>query len=85
MPKLSQLALILLSLFSFVVKISGGSEPYQQDLPQCTQGFQRVAKVTKKKAILCPMIREEEGFLSEWVGYYQMQGFDHLICHVGPN
>lgn len=23
--------------------------------------------------------RDEEGFLSEWVAYYQMQGFDHVI------
>ena len=79
MLKLSQFALVVLFTFSLVVEVSSGAEPYQQDLPQCTQGFERVAKVTKKKAILCPMIRDEEGFLSEWVGYYQMQGFDHIM------
>ena len=62
MLKLSQFALVVLFTFSLVVEVSSGAEPYQQDLPQCTQGFERVAKVTKKKAILCPMIRDEEGF-----------------------
>lgn len=27
------------------------------------------------------MIRDEEGFLSEWVAYYQMHGFDHIIIY----
>lgn len=27
----------------------------------------------------CPMIKDEEGFLSEWVAYYQMHGFDHIV------
>ena len=25
------------------------------------------------------MIKDEEGFLSEWVAYYQMHGFDHIV------
>eukprot|EP01035_Chromulina_nebulosa_P019833 gene19833-25781_t len=25
------------------------------------------------------MFKDEEGFLSEWVGYYQMHGFDHIM------
>jgi hypothetical protein len=27
------------------------------------------------------MIRDEEGFLSEWVAYYQMHGFDHVFLY----
>lgn len=30
------------------------------------------------RAMACPMVRDEEGFLSEWVAYYQMHGFDHI-------
>ena len=53
--------------------------PFNQKLPSCDQGFLRVKKETTEKAILCPMYRDEEGFLSEWVGYYQMHGFDHIM------
>lgn len=31
------------------------------------------------QAILCPMIKDEEGFLSEFVAYHQMHGFDHIM------
>jgi hypothetical protein len=27
------------------------------------------------------MIKDETGFLSEWVAYYEMQGFDHIIFY----
>lgn len=54
--------------------------PYYQHLPDCTKnGFKRVTKKTKAKGIVCPMFRDEEGFLSEWVAYYQMHGFDHVM------
>lgn len=52
---------------------------FHQRLPDCSQGFPRIRKRTSAKAILCPMVRDEEGFLSEWVGYYQMHGFDHVM------
>lgn len=58
---------------------NGDAEPYQQGLPQCNNGFDRVVKKTKAKAMLCPMIRDEEGFMSEWIAYYLMQGFDHIM------
>ena len=55
--------------------------PYQQYLPECTreEDIIRVSKKTKEKAILCPMFRDEEGFLAEWIAYYQMHGFDHIM------
>ncbi|KAJ1436486.1 hypothetical protein B484DRAFT_428599 [Ochromonadaceae sp. CCMP2298] len=53
--------------------------PYLQNLPDCSQPFPRIAKKTNARALLCPMIRDEQGFLSEWVAYYQMHGFDHIM------
>lgn len=38
-----------------------------------------INKITNKKAILCPMIKDEEGFLSEWIAYHKMMGFDHIM------
>lgn len=29
--------------------------------------------------MLCLLFRDEEGFLSEWVAYYQMHGFNHIM------
>lgn len=56
--------------------------PLHQNLPNCVKGdFVRIVKKTKKKAVVCPMIRDEEGFLSEWVAYYQMHGFDHVFLY----
>eukprot|EP00605_Chrysophyceae_sp_TOSAG23-4_P000040 GSChrysophyteH1.ASY1.ANO1.42.1 assembled CDS len=53
--------------------------PYDQRLPECSEDYPRVVKNTTEKAILCPMIRNEEGFLAEWIAYYQMHGFDHIM------
>ena len=55
--------------------------PYNQHLPDCTKksDYPQVVKKTTEKAILCPMIRDEEGFLAEWISYYQMHGFDHIM------
>ena len=56
--------------------------PLYQHLPNCADGdYLEIRKKTEKKAIVCPMIRDEEGFLSEWVAYYQMHGFDHIIIY----
>jgi hypothetical protein len=85
---LSVLSYVLLLVLSFTPLISGnggvlkeitGPSPYEQNLPKCSDGFVRVEKKTDAKALLCPMFRDEEGFLSEWVAYYKMQGFDHII------
>jgi Glycosyltransferase family 92 len=67
--------------------------PFNQYLPPCTNNGQTsstgsgsggsvhpyIRKKTSSKAIVCPMFRDEEGFLSEWVAYYQMHGIDHII------
>ena len=54
--------------------------PFDQHLPSCKEGsFKRLKKITRDKALLCPMFKDEEGFLSEWIAYYQMHGFDHIF------
>lgn len=57
--------------------------PYHQHLLDCdkepTSKF--ISKKTKSKGIVCPMVKDEEGFLSEWTAYYEMQGFDHIIFY----
>ena len=75
---------ILICLFAFllfppVAAVVGGDvaktqdiSPFQQHLPDCEDGFQRIAKKTTAKALICPMIRDEQGFLSEWTAYYQV-------------
>jgi hypothetical protein len=52
--------------------------PYFQKLPNCRDKFARISKKTTATALVCPMIRDETGFLSEWVTYYQIHGFDHI-------
>ena len=53
--------------------------PFNQKLPPCEKGYTPIRKKTDAKAILCPMFKDEEGFLSEWVAYYQLHGFDHIM------
>lgn len=54
--------------------------PYNQNLNDCTKTqYPTIQRKTNVKAILCPMFKDEEGFLSEWVAYYQMHGFDHIM------
>jgi len=54
--------------------------PYQQHLPECTSSYPVVKKVTDKKAILCPMFRDEQGFLAEWIAYYKSKEKAMGIC-----
>ena len=58
---------------------SARRSPHYQFLPNCSANFSRVHSRSDAKAILCPMVRDEEGFLSEWVGYYYMHGFSHVM------
>lgn len=53
--------------------------PYLQWLPDCTDKKPFVYKRTTKRGIVCPLVKDEEGFLSEWVAWYEMQGFDKII------
>jgi hypothetical protein len=58
------------------------NSPLYQNLPNCLKGdYICIEKKTKAKAIVCPMFKDEEGFLSEWVAYYQMHGFEHVYLY----
>lgn len=59
--------------------VIGDKSPYYQYLPDCSKEGNHLTKKTTGKGIICPMIRDEEGFLSEWVAYYQIHGFDHIM------
>ena len=49
--------------------------PYYQHLVDCkTNTRVNVMKRTALKGIVCPMIKDEEGFLSEWTAFYEMMG-----------
>lgn len=54
--------------------------PLYQHLPDCSakEEYTVIQKETKAKGIICPMFKDEEGFLSEFVAYYQMHGIDHI-------
>mgnify|MGYP003385523911 CR=1 FL=1 len=39
---------------------------------------QRLVKGTTATGMACPIFRDEEGFLSEFVAYYQLHGLDHI-------
>merc|ERR1711871_637452 len=57
--------------------------PYHQHLLDCEKVSKSsyIKKKTKSKGIVCPMVKDEEGLLSEWTAYYEMQGFDHIIFY----
>jgi hypothetical protein len=39
---------------------------------------QPLVKKTTSRGIACPVFRDEEGFLSEFVAYYQLHGLNHI-------
>jgi hypothetical protein len=51
-----------------------------QNLSKCGNG-NMIRKKTEKKGIVCPMVKDEKGFLSEWVAFYEVQGFDKVIFY----
>ena len=57
------------------------ASPFNQHLPDCkkTHEIEYLEKKTSAKAMACPMFRDEEGFLSEWLAYYKLMGFDHIM------
>jgi len=54
--------------------------PFNQHLPNCNLNkFNELKKKSSLKAIVCPMVKDEEGFLSEWLAFYKIMGFDHVM------
>jgi len=76
------LALFILLLSIFDLANSAGEitedNPYNQKFPDCTKPYSTIQKKSNAKGVLCPMIKDEEGFLSEWVAYYEMHGFTRI-------
>ena len=69
---LFRLWLLLMELFPlfFAAHHFEEKSPYNQNLINCDENPHPILKKkTTKQAILCPMFRDEEGFLSEWVGH----------------
>ena len=74
------LIIVCIQYLSFA-HASGGEEsktkrhPLDQSLPDCSDDDNVKATSTPlinksdKKGILCPMVKDEEGFLSEWVAW----------------
>jgi hypothetical protein len=56
--------------------------PYYQHLPDCDKRTTpNVNKKTDRKGVVCPMIKDEIGFLSEFVAFYEMMGFNEVVFY----
>ena len=73
--------ILILLLFPTLPHGVDQRSPYYQHLPDCMKSYPTITKNTTMKGIVCPMVKDETGFLSEWVAYYEMQGFDHIIIY----
>ena len=83
MLRLNFLTLLLSLLYNLSIQENNiHKSPLYQYLPDCKdqnhQNINRIVKKTDSKALLCPMFKDEEGFLAEWVSYYQIHGIDHI-------
>lgn len=54
--------------------------PTYQHLPDCGN-YDSIHKQTNHTAGVCVMIKDEEGFLSEFVAFYIVQGVEYLIFY----
>ena len=59
----------------------GDVSPFNQQLPVCNSSFQFPLKQSALKGIVCALIKDEQGFLSEFAAYYVLHGFDHIIFY----
>ncbi len=60
-------SLICLLLYFIDVYTLDEKSPFNQYLPvSCNGNFNLPIKQTKAKGIICPMVKDEIGFLSEW-------------------
>ena len=74
-------------LFCLILKfkISKSSSEIQNNndnyLPKDCSTYNAIKKKTEAKAGICVMIKDEEGFLSEYVAYYIIHGINHIIFY----
>ena len=55
--------------------------PYYQHLPECGRSLHRIEKKTSARGMICPLVKDEQGFMSEWVAYYELHGFNHIAIY----
>lgn len=61
---------------------SNNNENLNNDhLPRNCSNYNIIKKKTQAKAGICVMIKDEEGFLSEYVAYYIIHGINHIIFY----
>ena len=74
--------LLYCALFTGALETSEKS-PLHQHLVDCGKSPPIVPKKrhTAVKGIVCPLVKDEEGFLSEWAAFYELQGFSHIIFY----
>jgi hypothetical protein len=79
---LNLILLNLILLVFFVNLISADLNPRDTGLPNCTVAKEkRIRKRTSAKAGTCVMVKDEQGFLSEFVAYHVVQGLSHIIFY----
>jgi hypothetical protein len=61
---------LMFILLYFIIIICCGSNGLQ--------ATPTLVKKTTSRGIACPIFRDEEGFLAEFVAYYQLNGLDHI-------
>ena len=59
--------------------------PVMPRIPNCNAYNKSLSleKKSQKKIFLCAMFKDEEGYLAEFVAYYKIHGFDHIILWNG--
>ena len=67
----------LLWVFLLISELAVGIE---HTMPNCTS-FHRIEKKTSAKAGTCVMVKDEAGFISEFMAYYVVHGFSHIIFY----
>jgi hypothetical protein len=71
---------VLEKLTEFPFSKTEKESPLHSNLPNCNKNYRKIEKKDPTlKGILCPMFRDEEGFLTEWIAFYKMMGFDHIM------
>jgi hypothetical protein len=59
------------------------NNPYDQAFPDCTK-HKRLVTESKLKVMVCPMIKDELGFLGEFAAYYKVSVLHRLRSSLSP-
>jgi hypothetical protein len=73
------LAVAVVLMSAHAGSLPSSDSPFNQRLPNCkTNAPEPIAKQSAARAIACPLVKDEAGFLSEWAAYHLMHGVDHI-------